>query len=234
MSAGIKELEVFVKESLASGAKSADIEKAIIDAGWPPDQAKRAINSYVVTSFSIPVPRPRPSLSARDAFLYLVMFSALYLSVYNLGSLLFDIINTFFPDSADSSYRRDLWDTMRWSSSMLIIAFPLFLYVSAFITKEQTLNPTKRLSSVRYWITYLTLFVAVCLLIGDMTTLVYFVLGGELTIRFVLKVLVVAGLASTTLGYYLWDLKVEEKECTKSLLLGRVWLFLLPSLLSVL
>ena len=48
----------------------------------------------------------------------------------------------------------------------------------------------KRTSKVRRWLTYLTLFASACALIGDVTTLVYNALGGELTIRFVLKVTV--------------------------------------------
>ena len=47
---------------------------------------------------------------------------------------------------------------------------------------------------------------------GDLITLVYNVLGGELTVRFVLKVITVAAIASTVFGYYLWDLRREERE----------------------
>jgi hypothetical protein len=38
------------------------------------------------------------------------------------------------------------------------------------------------------------------------------VLGGEATTRFLLKVLVVAAIAGTGFGWYLWDLRREEKE----------------------
>lgn len=37
-------------------------------------------------------------------------------------------------------------------------------------------------------------------------------LGGELTIRFVLKALVVGGIASSALLYFLRDLRHEERE----------------------
>jgi len=46
----------------------------------------------------------------------------------------------------------------------------------------------------------------------DMTTLVNNVLGGELSLRFLLKVLVAAVIAGSVFGYYLWDLRSEEKE----------------------
>jgi len=46
----------------------------------------------------------------------------------------------------------------------------------------------------------------------DVATLVYKALGGELTTRFLLKVLTVAVLAGGVFGYYLTDLRSEERE----------------------
>jgi len=45
-----------------------------------------------------------------------------------------------------------------------------------------------------------------------MITLVYNVLGGELTLRFFLKVLTVAVIAGGTFAYFLWDIRKEEEE----------------------
>ena len=103
-------------------------------------------------------------------------------------------------------------DSIRWAVSSLVIAFPIFLFVSSYVGKQLSQNPVKRLSPVRRWLTYLTLFIAAGALIGDLTTLVYNVLGGELTTRFLLKILVVAVIAGTVFGYYLWDLRREETE----------------------
>jgi hypothetical protein len=59
-------------------------------------------------------------------------------------------------------------------------------------------------------LTYITLFVAAGVLIGDLISLVFNFLGGELTVRFVLKVLTVGVIAGTIFGHYLWDLRKEE------------------------
>ena len=67
-------------------------------------------------------------------------------------------------------------------------------------------------SGARRWCTYLTLFIAVAALVGDGISLLYNLLGGELTIHFVLKSLVVGGIAASALIYYLRDLRHEEKE----------------------
>jgi uncharacterized membrane protein YraQ (UPF0718 family) len=68
-----------------------------------------------------------------------------------------------------------------------------------------------RLSPVRRWLTYLTLFLASTALVCDTITLVYHLLGGEITLRFLLKVLVVAAIAGAIFGYYLSDLRRGEK-----------------------
>jgi hypothetical protein len=207
------DLELFARDSLLKGLKKEDIRKAMLDAGWSEDQVRSALGAYADVSFPVPVPRPRVHLSAREAFLYLVLFTTLYLSAYHFGSLLFDFINKAFPDPAARSYAAALgWDAMRWSVSSLVIAFPVFLFVSHHIGKAVARSPMLRLSPVRRWLTYLTLFVTSSVLIGDLTTLVYSAMGGELTTRIVLKVIVVAVIAGTVFGYYLLDLRREERE----------------------
>jgi len=212
VASGTQDLDVFVREALAKGAGREAIENALAAAGWPAAQARSALNGYADVEFPVPVPKPRPYLSAREAFLYLVLFATLYLTAYHLGSLLFDLINRAFPDPAMTDFGRQVGRSMRWSIASVIIAFPVFVYVARYLGRELARNPVKRLSAVRRWLTYLTLFLAATVLIGDMITLVYNVLGGELGIRFVLKVLVVAVIAGTIFGYYLWDMRREERE----------------------
>lgn len=212
MASGTQDLELFVREALARGSSKEAIENALTSAGWPAEQTQSALNVYADVQFPIPVPKPRPYLSAREAFLYLVLFATLYVAAWHLGSLLFDLINRAFPDPAETQFGRDYGRSMRWSIASVIIAFPVFAYVARHLSRELARSPVKRLSAVRRWLTYLTLFVAAGVLIGDMITLVYNLLGGELTVRFVLKVLVAAVIAGTIFGYYLWDLRREERE----------------------
>jgi len=211
MASGIQDLEWFARESLLKGLGKAEIRKAMLDAGWTEDQVRNAVDAYADLVFPVPIPKPRPQLSARDAFLYLVLFTTLYFSSYNLGSLLFDFINKALPDPTVPTYGSG-WDSMRWSASALIVAFPTFLALSFYIGKDVARNPVKRLSPIRRWLTYLTLFVASCVLIGDVTTLIYNALGGEMTSRLALKAVTVAAIAGTVFGYYLADLRREERE----------------------
>jgi hypothetical protein len=205
-----QQLEIFVKECLQGGNTREEIAKVLADAGWPEAQIGSALNAFSTASFAVPVPKPRPSLSARDAFLYLLMFFALYFGAWNLGNLLFIFIDRAFPNSSDRNYGVE--DGQRWSTAAVIIAFPVFLGMAHYIGRQIRQNPSLRLSPVRRWLTYLTLLVSASLLLGDMTTLVYNLLGGDLTIRFILKVSVVALIAGSTFSYYILDLRREEKE----------------------
>jgi hypothetical protein len=203
------DLIAFVKEALARGLSKADIERALASAGWPQEQVRGALASFADVPFSIPVPRPRPYVSARDAFVYLVMFTTLYLSAFNLGQLIFELIDRAFPDPAAPLLEFTIL-AVRWSIASLIVAVPVFLYTTMLTARAARIDPTKRSSRVRRQLTYLTLFVAACLLIGDVTTLIYNFLGGELTTRFLLKVLTVAAIAGTAFWYYLNDVRDDK------------------------
>lgn len=212
--AASEELIAFVRDALVHGRSRSEIETVLRQAGWDPDRIQRAMSAFAAVDFPVPVPRPRPSVSAREAFMYLLLFSTLYMAAFNLGSLLFDLINRAFPDPASTyqGYETYARESIRWSTSWLIVSFPVFLFLSWLTGRSTHVDPTERTSPVRRWLTYLTLFFAACALIGDVVTLMYNVLGGELTVRFVLKVLVVAAIAGTAFGYYLSDLRVDERE----------------------
>jgi hypothetical protein len=208
-----EDLLSFVRDALARGLSRAQIEDALIRAGWRSDQVKSALTSFAEIEFPIPVPRPKPYLSAREAFIYLVLFTTLYISAYNVGSLVFQFINRAFPDpAAPAGFVEHIRQDIRWSVASLVIAFPVFLYVSRLISRAVSRDPSKRASKIRKWLTYITLFISAGVIIGDLTTLVYNFLGGELTLRFLLKVMTVGVISGAIFGYYLWDLRQEESE----------------------
>ncbi len=208
-----EELQGFVKDGLARGLSRTEIDDVLIRAGWTAEHVRGALGAFADIEFPIPVPRPTPYLSAREAFRYLILFSTLYVSAFSLGTLLFQFINQALPDPAAPALAVGaVRDVIRWSISYLVVAFPVFLYVFRLTGREIELDPRKRASKIRRWLTYLTLFVAAGVLIGDFTGLVYNLLGGELAARFVLKVSTIALIAGTIFGYYLWDLRLEEKD----------------------
>lgn len=198
-------LDAFVKEALAAGRSPQDIEAVLRAAGWSAGAIEAALDRYAAVAFDLPVPKPSLSTSPREAFLYLVAFATLYLSAWHLGSLLFQFIDLMFPDTAEGVWREEIVrGRMRWAVAVLMVAFPVFLLVSRQILHE--MDPT-RAGGVGRWLTWLTLFMATLVLLGNLATLIYNLLGGDLTLRFVLKVLTVGLIAGIIFGYYLRQLR---------------------------
>ena len=207
-----EELSGFLKDGLERGLSRQQLEEVLLETGWPPDQVRSGLGGFADVEFPIPVPRPKPYLSAREAFVYLVLFSTLYVSAFSLGNLLFALINRALPDpSMDPAFVAQMTrETIRWAISLLVVTFPVFAIVSWRNDLALRADPTRRLSEVRRWLTYLTLFVAAGFLVGDVTSVVYNVLSGEMTLRFVLKVLTVAVIAGSVFGYLVIGLRSEE------------------------
>jgi hypothetical protein len=205
-------LEEFVRDSLRSGQSRADIEKALKAADWTADQITSAMRAYADVQFPIPVPRPRPQLSSRDLFVYALLFTTLYLTAYYLGNIFFQLINLKYPDPADRIYlSRDPHESLRWAIAWLCVATPVFLGMSYRLGRTTEQQPGRRFSPVRRLLTYLTLFVASVSVIGDVATLIFCFLNGDLTTRVLLKTVVVALIAGNAFWYYLTDLRREER-----------------------
>lgn len=202
------ELNRFVRDALADGSTRAEIETALRQAGWRQAQADSALGAYSTVDFAVPVPTPKQYVSAREAYLYLILFSTLYLGAYALGSLAFNFIEQAFPDAIRRNYGSD--KSIRWAISMLVVASPIFLFTADRVRRMLTSDPAKRGSPTRKWLTYIALFIAAAFLVGDVVTLVFWALSGELTERFLLKIATVAVIAGATFGYYLLDLKRDE------------------------
>ena len=207
-----EELSAFLKQGLERGLPREDLEEILLETGWPPDQVRAGLGAFADVAFPVPVPRPKPYLSAREAFVYLVLFSTLYVSAFSLGNLLFALIDRAFPDpSVDPVFALQVTrEVIRWSISLLVVTFPVFAVVSWKNDRSLQADPTRRLSEVRRWLTYLTLFVAAGILLGDVTSVVYNLLGGELTTRFALKVLTIGTIAGAVFAYLVADLRKEE------------------------
>lgn len=205
------ELHTFVREALAKGVPRSEVEAVLTQSGWDALQVRGVLLEFADVVFPVPVPKPRASLDAHDAFLHVVLFGTLYICAYHFGSLIFDFINRAFPDPAFTDRSGYAATAVRWSIASLIIALPVFLFVSSRTGAAIRNDPAKHGARARRWLTYLTLSVASGILIGNFITLVFNVLSGELSVRFVLKVATVATIAGSVFAYYAWDLRAAEK-----------------------
>jgi hypothetical protein len=99
-------------------------------------------------------------------------------------SILFTLIERWFPDPlVPTYYYRGAYYQMADALACVIIAFPVYPWVTRSILRQMQLHPEKLASSVRKWLTYIALLIAACIVIGDLITFLTYFLRGELTTR---------------------------------------------------
>ena len=204
-------LAEFIAHARSRGMDHATIRMLLLSAGWKEKDVARALAAH---SLDIPVPSPPDGGGARDAFLQLSAFAALYASAIATVSLLFDYVNRMRPDPAlGEGARSEAWalQSVRWSLATLLVAFPVFIAQSRFLLREMAVEPEKSWSGVRRWLTYSTLFVASVALASDVVTLVFYFLEGELSIRFLLKVAIVCLVSGMAFAYYLTAVRMPVR-----------------------
>ncbi len=208
-----EDLATFVRDALTRGVARPDIERTLLQAGWSTKQARDALASFADMPFPIPVPKPRPYTEAREAFLHALLFLTLALCAYHLGMLIFRFIDAAFPPPGIASLRR----ATRWPISVLVVALPVLVYVSRLVNRDIRLDPDRRASKSRMQTIYVALFACAAVVIGVLAGLVYNFLGGELTVRFILKSLTAAAIAAGIFTYYQRDLHVEPADAARDL-----------------
>ncbi len=153
-------------------------------------------------------PNDKPKMTPKDFFVYLGTAISLYVSAGALLALLFSIINKVVPDAL-MPYYASTWATggMRFAIATLLVSFPLYLVLSWFIRTDIARNVAKYHLAIRKWFVYLTLFAAGATIAGDLIALVNTYLGGEVSARFMWKMLSVLVVAGSIFAYYFYDLK---------------------------
>ncbi len=204
------QLSQFVREALIAGRSRDEIARALSEAGWTESEVREALDTWVAGAFLPPVPRPRPFLSAREAFVYGLMFLALATTAWHLVSLSFNMIDRCFPDPAQIERSYADLSGMRFSIASLVVFLPLFLFLNQRTNAATQADPGKRRSLVRKWFGYITLFLASIALLGDLIAVVFALLNGDLTLRFAAKAAVVAAVAGAVFFYFRGELDDEE------------------------
>ncbi len=143
---------------------------------------------------------------AKVFFLQLGIIVALYTAIVSFITFGFNVINYIFPDR--QAYAYDPYSTsLRFSISILIVVFPVLIYLSRLMWKMLRENVSGRDLLIRKWLSYLTLFLTGAAIIVDLIALVNTFLNGEINDRFISKVTLVLIVAFGVFWYTIRDLK---------------------------
>jgi hypothetical protein len=208
------ELLDFTRRALAADIERERIRTALQAAGWPQTRIEASLSHFsVVTDFPIPVPAPPPAFSAREAFVYLLLFSSMSLAIWHLIALCFQIVDYVLPDPADPvTGSLNFVNAVRWNMSVLIVVYPLFALL-VFATNRRACDVQQRkLSLARLWLTYIALFSAAIALVGNVTLLVSNIISGGLTAALFAKFALVAAIIGGVFAFYLRLMLEEEYD----------------------
>lgn len=159
----------------------------------------------------------KPQLTAKDFFLQVGIIVALYVFAISFITFLFEIINYSFPDRL-AGYGDPYSYSIRFAISTLVVSFPILLFLLNILSKDLLKNVAKRELALRRWFIYLTIFITAATVAVDLIVLVNTFLGGEITTRFILKVIAVGFVALSIFGFSFRDLRgdfFEKPKCRK-------------------
>jgi hypothetical protein len=154
-------------------------------------------------------------VTPKDFFLWAGAMLSLYVGIFSLVSLIFEYINFAFPDPL--AYSGDPYsEAVRFGMASLFVLVPTVLFLMHLIRKSIEHEPGKAEIWVRKWAIMLTLFAAGATIVIDLITLVDTFLGGEISVRFGLKVAAVLLVAVLVFLHFLADFKgywiIERKK----------------------
>jgi hypothetical protein len=212
-------LNEFVEASKAKGASDEFLAAFLTRRGWPLDDVYTALGRYWERATGLSVPaRSGTSESSRDAFFYMLSFATLATWATALGSMLFQFIDHWFPDSV-SAAPFDLRQSVTWQMASIAVGFPIYLLVMRMIVRDVHDHPERLRSGVRKWLTYIALLGTAGAMIGDLIWFLDCFLTGDLTVRFVLKAFTVMAISGAIFFYYLRSLRANASK-TRSLPFG--------------
>lgn len=218
-------LDAFIAHAQEKGMELTMLRQVLLSAGW---KDKEIVDAICARELEMPIPKPTGDMTvraqsksrssvprkARDAFLHLLTYAALYASTSSVILLLFTYLDFAFPDPAwRTSYNQlqMLLSVMRVQLAVIVVAFPVFLFAWTYLLREVQRNPHTGKGLLRRWLGNLSLCVGVILLATNAMTLVYFLLEGQLTIRFILKTAVLFLIAGGLVSYLAMSLRSEAK-----------------------
>ncbi|NTW15026.1 MAG: hypothetical protein HGA38_01500 [Candidatus Moranbacteria bacterium] len=206
-------LAEYVAGRIRSGAPKGEIREELLAVGWSEEEADAAYRDGVVV-LGAPVPSEgnRPTSgkksSTADIILNLFSFILLGMSATAAGVVYFQVVNRYFPDPLAGAGLPDmqaLVSVVHYSIAALLIAFPLYIAVMRMWFRKFREDEGRTESRLSKWLTYLVLLGTSVTMVGDLITLVFTFLQGELTMRFFLKALIILAVTGGIFGFYFFE-----------------------------
>jgi uncharacterized membrane protein len=182
----------FVGTALAQGRGRTEIRRALLDAGWAEAEVADALEAWADLVFTPPVPRPRPTVSAQDFFIYALITISLAVAAFNLVDLAHQLIDILTRDPDDDVVPR----TPTWELAALLVFGGVYSWLSRTETARRRADPARQRSAIRKWTVAVILLATVLTLMSTLVWGVYLVIDTGGADPALLKVAVTAAVAA--------------------------------------
>ncbi len=205
----------YVAELVKNGANKTRVKDQLMAVGWSEDQVDLVYSKALIQN-GIPVPSKikssaniTTSISGKKSStveVALNLFSFILLGIIAIatGTLFYQIINKYFPDTLITNYYQGQisTETIHYAIATLIIGFPIYYISMRLWFRGFQKDEGKRETKLTKWLTYLVLLIASITVVGDLITAVFTFLQGEISVRFFLKALTILAIAGAIFGFY--------------------------------
>ncbi|OGH98073.1 MAG: hypothetical protein A2039_07675 [Candidatus Melainabacteria bacterium GWA2_34_9] len=206
-----KELKKYVETALLQGLSKEQIKENLTNVGWPKSLIDKILSNFSgLDSCGLIIPAPKQQFNqiVKDIFVYSIVFITLTMSSFAAGTLLFKFVDYLFKDYLTQSKYSSM--AVSWAISQLIVAFPVYAFLSLHIVKDLIKNPEKRESLIRKMMIYLILLITAITGITDLTSVLSNFFRGELSLNSFLDASVVFVIAMLIFSYYLHEMKQDD------------------------
>lgn len=145
--------------------------------------------------------------AAKYAFYYMLSLVALIFMSLATGGIIFQIINKNIKDILSQFTVSYSTEVMKIAISALIISAPIYFLTMRTIFRNLTSGALPKESGIRKWLTYLILFVSSVVMLVWLIATINTFLGGDLTMKFILKAVTAIFIAASIFTFYYYDLK---------------------------
>ena len=203
-------LAAYVLGRVGAGLSKKEIREELLAVGWSEEEADAAYRDGLI-ALGIPIPSEgnRPTLARKSSTVDIVInffsFILLGIAATALGTLYFKVITKGFPDPLAAMNGSGEWavtSAIHYAIASLLIAFPLYFAAMRIWFRKFREDEGRTESALTRWLTYLVLLVTSVTIVGDLITVLFKLLQGEVTARFLLKALTILVIAGIIFGFY--------------------------------
>lgn len=213
----------YIKVAREKGADDGLIRSNLLKAGWKEEDINWGFSGLdlppvpkpeITTHVSDSVNQINENYTLWDAFEHLLLFISMYVLAFSIAILLHLYISYYVPEIYGSSRDVGSYSDRGLVTGLLasiIVTFPMFSFFFLRVTKRTLENPLLRRLKFRKFLIYLTLMITFVVMLIQIITTVYSFLMGNISLNFILHLLVTIAVSGVIFIYYLRQVKEDRK-----------------------